>query len=291
VNGTQRQPILETLSDAEKDALIVRLWDDLREQKAHTQALQQRLPQSEGETAAANADGTPLLAQLRERGTDKRRSTPATASVKVRLGSGLGFLRSDAVLGLIAFVALAFGLDSAIGWYQGHQLEQKRLAGLQLEHAAYAGLYVEVVNVVYEPDQKSYRLTMVMRNLDPQNPIYVMQGPVRVFEQSGLAWREVPAHAPDGATATVVKLTDRQAYETVFEPNLKDWTELIPGYMHIRFESSSLISRRSEPDEDIVDRTDRTYVYLKPHGADDEVIRKRMKYPGEPPVYIPMPPH
>jgi hypothetical protein len=291
VNGAQRQPILETLSDAEKDALILRLWDDLREQKAHTQTLQQRLLQSEGETAAANTDSTPLLAQLRERGTDKRRPTPATASVKVRLGSGLGFLRSDALLGLIAFVALAFGLDSAIGWYQGYQLEQKRLAGLQLEHAAYAGLYVEVVNVVYEPDQKSYRLTMVMRNLDPQNPIYVMQGPVRVFEQSGLAWREVPAHAPDGATATVVKLTDRQAYETVFEPNLKDWTELIPGYMHIRFESSSLISRRSEPDEDIVDRTDRTYVYLKPHGADDEVIRKRMKYPGEPPVYIPMPPH
>ena len=31
--------------------------------------------------------------------------------------------------------------------------------------------------------------------------------------------------------------------------------------------------------------------YLKPHGADDETIRKRMKYAGMPPVYIPMPPH
>ena len=40
-----------------------------------------------------------------------------------------------------------------------------------------------------------------------------------------------------------------------------------------------------------VERNDRTYVYLKPHGADDEAIRKRMKYPGSPPVYIPMPPH
>ena len=147
------------------------------------------------------------------------------------------------------------------------------------------------MNVTYEPDQKSYRLTMAMRNLDPQNPVYVMQGPVRVFEQSGLVWREVPAHAANGTTATVVKLTDRQAYETVFEPNLKDWTQLIPGYMHIRFESSSLISRRSEPDDDLVDRIDRYYVYLKPHGADDEAIRKRTKYPGEPPVYIPMPPH
>jgi hypothetical protein len=290
VNVNQRQPILATLSDAEKDALILRLWDDLREEQARSQVLEQGLRPREGETGPGDADAGPLLTQLKKAGTGKRRSF-AASSVKVRLGSGLGLLRSKALLAAIAFVVLAFGLDYTIAWYQRYRLEQKRLAGLQLEHAAYAGLFVELVKVAYEPDQKSYRVTMMMRNLDPQNPVYVMQGPVRVFEQSGLVWREVPAHAPNGATPTVVKVTDRQAYETVFEPNLKDWTQLIPGYMHIRFESSSLISQRSEPEEDIVDRTDRTYVYLKPHGADDEAIRKRMKYPGEPPVYIPMPPH
>jgi len=291
VSGTQRQPILETLSAAEKDALILRLWDDLREERARSQALEHGLRPPEGESAKGDAGAGALLAQLRERGTDKRRPTLATSRVRVRLGSGLGFLRSKAVLGAIAFVALAFAVDFTIDWYQRHRLEEKRLAALQLEHAAYAGLYVEVTNVAYEPDQRSYRLTMVMRNLDPQNPIYVMAGPVRVFEQSGLVWREIPAHAANGATPAVVRLADRQTYETVFEPNLKEWTELIPGYMHIRFESSSLVSRRSEPDDDLVDRTDRYYVYLKPHGADDEAIRKRMKYPGEPPVYIPMPPH
>jgi hypothetical protein len=291
VTSTQRQPILETLSEAEKDDLILRLWDDLLKERARSQALEQGLRPPEAETATGAAGAGALLAQLRERGTDKRRPTFAPSRIRVGLGSGLGFLRSKAVLGAIAFVALAFGLDFTIDWYQRHRLEQKRLAALQLEHAAYTGLYVEVTNVAYEPDRKSYRLTIVMRNLDPQNPIYVMQGPVRVFEQSGLAWREVPAHAPNGAIPSVVKLTDRHIYETVFEPNLEEWTELIPGYMHIRFESLSLISRRSDPDDDLVDRTDRYYVYLKPHGADDEAIRKRMKYPGEPPVYIPMPPH
>jgi len=215
----------------------------------------------------------------------------ATSRVRMRLGSGLGFLWSKAVLGAIAFFALAFAVDFTIDWYQRYWLEQKRLVALQLEHAAYAGLNVEVVNVAYEPDQRSYRLTMVMRNLDPQNPIYVMAGLVRVFEQAGLAWREIPAHPANAATPAVIRLADRQIYETVFEPNLKEWTELISGYMHIRFESSSLVSRRSEPDDDLVDRTDRYYVYLKPYGADDEAIRKRMKYPGKPPVYIPMPPH
>jgi hypothetical protein len=290
VNVNQRQSILATLSDADKDALIVRLWDDLREERARSQALEQGLRGREGATAAGDAGASPLLAQLQNAGADKRRSL-AASSVKVRPGRGLGFLRSKAVLAAVAFLALAFGLDYTIACYQRYRMEQKRLAGLQLEHAAYAGVFIELAKVAYEPDQKSYRVTMVMQNLDPQHPIHVMQGPVRVFEQSGLTWREVPARAPNGATTAVVKVTDRQAYETIFEPNLKDWTQLIPGYMHIRFESSSLISQRSEPDDDIVDRTDRTYVYLKPHGADDEAIRKRMKYPGEPPVYIPMPPH
>jgi hypothetical protein len=130
-----------------------------------------------------------------------------------------------------------------------------------------------------------------MTNVEPGRPIYVMQSPVRVFEQSGLAWKEVPTRAPNGEVASVVKLTGPHTYQTIFEPNLKDWTELMPGYMHIRFESVSLISQRSDPDEDIIARTDRYYVYLKPHGADDEAIRKRMKYRGEPPVYMPMPPH
>jgi hypothetical protein len=290
VNEHQRQPILGTLSEAEKDELILRLWDDLREARSRSLFLQRELEARERKGVAGHPEAVPLLEQLQRRGTDKRRPL-AASSIRVRLGSGLGFLRSKALLGVMAFVALAFAADYAIDRYQKYQLEQKRLAHLQLEHAANAGLFVELANIVYEPDQKSYRVTMVMRNLDPQNPIYVMQSPVRVFEQSGLAWREVPSHAPDGKAPTVVKITDRRTYEAVFEPNLKDWTQLIPGYMHIRFESNSLVSQRSEPDDDIVDRTDRYYVYLKPHGADDEAIRKRTKYPGAPPVYIPMPPH
>jgi hypothetical protein len=226
---------------------------------------------------------------LQKHGTEERPAAPPASSLKPTLGRGV--LRSKFVLGLVAFVALAFALDAAVGWYQRHRLEQKRLADRVLEHAAYSGLYVDLVNVAYEPDRKSYRLTMVMRNLDPAHPLYVMLSPVRVFEQVGLAWREIPARAPRSSAATVVKLADMQTYETVFEPNLKEFTQLIPGYMHIRFESTSLVSGRSEPEDDIIDRRDRYYVYLKPHGADDVALRQRMKYAGDPPVYIPMPPH
>ncbi|ACK52776.1 hypothetical protein Msil_3895 [Methylocella silvestris BL2] len=285
MKSAERQPVLETLSNTEKDALILRLWDDLREERARSQ----RLAQGQDQAVADVAGASDLLAQ--QQGPDRRQPPSSSVNVNVRLGRGLGLLRPKVVIGAIALVALAFGIDAAISWRQRDWLEQKRLAGLALEHAAYSGVFVELVKVAYEPDQKSYRLTMAMQNLDPLHPIYVMRSPLRVFEQSGLTWREVPARAPNGVSPVVVKLADRQIYETIFEPNLKEWTELLPGYMHIRFESSSLISQRSEPEDDIVDRTDRYFVYLKPHGADDEAIRKRMKYSGEPPVYIPMPPH
>ena len=49
---------------------------------------------------------------------------------------------------------LVDAMDAAVGWYQQHRLEQKRLADRALEHAAYSGLYVDLVNVAYEPDQK-----------------------------------------------------------------------------------------------------------------------------------------
>lgn len=285
-NADHNRLLIDKLSDTEKDELIVRLWRDLQAARTRCRDLEERLARLEHEAGSGGA--SPLLAKLQEASapSPKRASDP-----KVRLGRGLGFLKSRVLLGAILIIGLAFALDYAIGRYQNYRMAQQRLAALKLEHAAYEGLYLELVKVAYEPDQKSYRVTMKMTNVDPGRPIYVMQGPVRVFEQSGLAWKEVPARAPSGEGTRVIKLAGPYTYETVFEPNLKDWTELMPGYMHIRFESVSLVSERSDPDDDIIERTDRYYVYLKPYGADDEAIRRRMKLQGVPPLYMPMPPH
>ena len=278
--------LIEKLSDAEKDELIVRLWRDLQEARARCREFEERLAQLEHDAGAAG--GSPLPGKLQSAGVPRAKSAHEP---RVRLGRGFGFLQSKVLFGAIAIVALGFAIDYAVGRYQQYHIAQQRLEALKLEHLAYQGLYVELVTVAYEADQMSYRVTMKMTNVDPQQPIYVMQGPVRVFEQSGLAWKEVPSRAPSGEGTRVVELAGPYTYETVFEPNLKGWTELMPGYMHIRFESVSLVSGRSDPDDDIIERTDRYYVYLKPYGADDEAIRKRMKLQGAPPVYMPMPPH
>jgi hypothetical protein len=281
--------LVEDLSDADKDALIARLWRDLREERARSQELERRLA-LETNNPAQNVDrASLLLARLQHAAAGKR--PPRQPQAGRRSGIGFAVLRSNWLISAALIVTLAFAVDFAVGRYQQYRLEQKRLADLRLQHAAFEGMYVEVVNVAYEPDQASYRLTMKFTNDEPGRPLYVMQSPVRVFEQVGLSWKEVPSRDSLGEAARVVKLTGSFTFQTIFEPNLKDWTELIPGYMHIRFQTDSLVSERSNPDDDIIDRTDRYYVYLKPYGADDDAIRKQMKIRGDPPVYMPMPPH
>ena len=278
---------LENLSDADKDALIARLWRDLQAERARSKELELRVALGTGDVRETG----PLLKRLQQATPGWRVPQQLPISRRLRFARSLAFLHSRSVIAVAATVCLAFVADFAIGRYQQYRLEQKRLSDLTLQHAAFEGMYVEVVSVTYEPDQKSYRLTMKFTNDEPSHPLYVMQTPVRVFEQVGLSWKEVPSRDSRGEAARVVKLTDSYTFETIFEPNLNDWTQLIPGYMHIRLQSDSLVSERSNPDDDIVDRTDRYYVYLKPHGADDDAIRKQMKIRGDPPVYMPMPPH
>jgi hypothetical protein len=279
---------LKKLSDADKDALIARLWRDLQDERARSKELERQLASRVDGPAQ---DSGQLLKKLQQAGTRKQPPRQAPAGLGLSLGRALDFVSARLLIATAVLIALVFALDFAVGRYQQYRLGQKRLAELRLQHAAYEGMFVEVIKVAYEPDQKSYRLTMKVTNVEPGRPLFVMQSPVRVFEQIGLSWKEVPSRDPDGQGARVIKLADAQTFESIFEPNLAEWTELIPGYMHIRFEANSLISERSEPDDDIIDRMDRYYVYLKPHGADDNAIRKRMNTKGDPPVYLPMPPH
>lgn len=281
-------PDLTALSHEQKDALIRGLWDALAKEREGFRAAAARVAELEANRGGSDQRPRQLFAELRQAG---RRPCPrAPSRANPRLGRQLGFWRSKILLAVISCIGLAFVADYGVGWYQQRALEQRRMAELRLRNAAFSGLYVELLSVAYEPDGKSYRLVMSMKNVNG-SPLYVMLNPVRVFEQSGLVWKEVPTRVADRESWGVVKLTDRYVYEAIFEPNIPDWAELIPGYMHIRIENDMLVSQRSEPTDDIVDRRNPYYVYLKPHGADDEAIRRRSKYSGQPPVYIPMPPH
>jgi hypothetical protein len=249
-----------SLSSEQKDALI----RELRRQLA----------------AARQTKGEPkreLLDELREA---PRKATTAPPATSPKLGRHLGLWRSPVVLGVFVAVMLAFAVDAGVGRYQAHLTRQQRQARLQLENAAMRSLYVELKRIVAEPDGKSFRMTLALQNTSPDGPLYVMLNPVAVYVQSGMSWRQVPSRAVDGAGAGVVTLARDYSYDVAFAPDVADWAELIPGYMHVRIQDDLLVSQRAQPGEDVVERRTPFYVYLRPPGGI-----------GAPPLFIPMPPH
>jgi putative ABC transport system ATP-binding protein/macrolide transport system ATP-binding/permease protein/lipoprotein-releasing system ATP-binding protein len=114
---------------------------------------------------------------------------------------------------------------------------------------------------------------------------------VQGFVQVGAGWQEAPLTPIDDANAAVLKVTGRQLYRFIFEVRLTKFTELLPHYMHVRFSNRMLVSPESTPTNELFQRVDNYYVYLKPDNVDDATIAKDVRFPGQPPLWIWMPPH
>ena len=89
----------------------------------------------------------------------------------------------------------------------------------------------------------------------------------------------------------VLKVTGNQTYDYILEPDVTGYAELLPYYMHVRISNDMIVSPSDQPKTDLIERNDNYYVYLKPRDLEDAKILKKMKFPGKPPVWIPMPPH
>ncbi len=253
---SERPPDPADLSSEQKDALI----RDLRRQLA---ALQR--PKRE------------LLDELREA---PHRAVAAPAGTSVKLGRHLGLWRSPVLLGVVVMVMLAFAVDAGVGRYQAHLVKQQRQARLELENTAMRSLYVELRRIVAAADGKSFRMTLSLQNTSPDGPLYVMLNPVAVYVQSGMVWQQVPSKPADPVGSGVVTVAKDHAYDVLFTPDVANWAELMPGYMHVRIQDDLLVSRRAQPGDDVVERRTPFYVYLRPPGS-----------AAPPPLFIPMPPH
>jgi putative ABC transport system ATP-binding protein/macrolide transport system ATP-binding/permease protein/lipoprotein-releasing system ATP-binding protein len=136
-----------------------------------------------------------------------------------------------------------------------------------------------------------YELAVYLWNVGSDTPIYVMSPDMHAYVQVGKVWQEVPLEPADSSSSGVLKIDGKQTYRYVFDARVKDFTQLLPNYMHVRFSDTMLVSPSSMPKGDVFERKDNFYVYLKPFDVADEVVLKRMKFSGKPPVWIPMPPH
>jgi ABC-type lipoprotein export system ATPase subunit len=214
---------------------------------------------------------------------------PITVAQPVRLGRSLlpglqAFLLTAAVV--LGGVLLT---DFAVAKYQDMHARERGARAAALEHAALNSLRTEVQSITDLGDGR-FQLTTYLQNVGDQS-LYLTAPDMRAYVQVASVWEEVPIEAADEAGGGVLSSAAKQTYRYVFDARVRNFAQLLPNYMHVRFSGTTLVSPSSVPKHDVFERKDSYFVYLKPFDVPDEVVLKRMRFPGKPPAWIPMPAH
>jgi ABC-type lipoprotein export system ATPase subunit len=230
-------------------------------------------------------------AQQAERVRRMFESTPEQVnSERVQLGEGFEAFIGRLAMFIFVVLAIAWAANFGVSQIEAAIVDQKAAEHQALEDLALSGLRADVKNITLGP-ANSYIVELYLRNTIGTQPIYVLSPSVRGFVQVGTNWVEVPLKPVDSSAQKELKITATHLYRYILEPHISNFTQVIPFYMHIRIANEMLVSPSSQPKDNIIDRTDNYYVYLRPRDVSDALISTKLKFPGVPPVWIPMPPH
>jgi putative ABC transport system ATP-binding protein/macrolide transport system ATP-binding/permease protein/lipoprotein-releasing system ATP-binding protein len=208
------------------------------------------------------------------------------------LGSGLGRFLVGFVGWVLLIVCLLTGIDYATARFQHQAIVAKQVERKKSEELALQQLRADLEDVVYRPDG-GYDICLYLQNFDTQKPFYVLGPSVRIFVQLDRNWQEIPVVPLDGSPLPVQEVGDKKTFRFTIRPDLPRFDELLRGYMHIRITNTMIVSERAEPAEDLFQRTDDYYVYLKPQTVAEDEIRKRNGWSAKAlvPRWIGMAPH
>lgn len=186
-----------------------------------------------------------------------------------------------------------FAVDFMIGYKQNKLLKDRAVLMKKLERLAWYSLESDIKDVTYSGER--YRIELEYRkNPSTGEDLYVMTPAIRCFVQVGTLWKEVPVHevrtGPE--EAAVVKLEKPLFMEKLIEVPFRNFEEVFPGYMHVRVNSVAYVTSDAISKEDIAEKSEDFYVYLKPYYADDREVAKKYRFVNNVvPIWIPMPPH
>ncbi len=258
----------------------------LRMNKGQVESVEQLTNEKKHATPLPQTEFSPSVAE-----SIFQTSNEPSVEEKIRLGEGVERLVGRYVLWLIPILLLVWGISTGVATYERSILEAKENQRIELEDLAMKDLRADVKNVTAGPG-KGYTVTIYLNNTTgTDKPIYVMAPAVRGFVQVGNSWQEVAMKPVSTNNPKVLKITGDQTYDYILEPDVTGYAQLLPYYMHVRISNDMIVSPSDQPKTDLIERNDNYYVYLKPHGLDDAKIMQKMKFPGKPPVWIPMPPH
>lgn len=197
------------------------------------------------------------------------------------------------IAGTIILLLLSiFLIDYYIGYRQSKYLAEKAALKKKVEQLAWYSLRAEIKDVTYSGNK--YRVLLKFENAFPEEEMFIMIPQIRCLVQVGTLWKEVPVHDPDNRNREtgVMKLEGTRIIEKLIEVPFKNFEEVLPGYMHVRINAISYVASDAISKEDIVEKNEDFYIYLKPYYADNRKMSKKYTFvKNDVPIFIPMPPH
>jgi putative ABC transport system ATP-binding protein/macrolide transport system ATP-binding/permease protein/lipoprotein-releasing system ATP-binding protein len=208
------------------------------------------------------------------------------------LGAGLGRFLVGFVGWVLLVAAVLWGGNFLTARFQRQAIVQKQEERKQSQELALQQLRADIEDVTYRPDG-GYEVSLYVNNPAAKKPFYVLGPSARVFVQVDRSWQGVPVSAAGFEERGVHEVTGKQVYRFAFRADLPRYEEQIKGYLHVRVTNVMVVSDSPEPADDLFQRTDDYYVYLKPQKVSDDEVRKRNGWKGGAlvPRWIAMPSH
>jgi hypothetical protein len=198
------------------------------------------------------------------------------------------------VLCILAVLALA---DYYIGHKQESFIREKEAKKERLEKLAFYMVFPDIQDAWdIKGSPGKYEAVLKIDNLADE-PVYTTYPEIRAYVQSGTFWTEVPVHEKvKEEREQIIKLDKGQhlfSKIVTIDRGVKYTHYQMYGYMHVRFHVSMFVVPQSVfKEEEVIERVNDVYIYLKPYYITDEDILKQVTFVDRKvPVMIPMPPH
>jgi hypothetical protein len=173
----------------------------------------------------------------------------------------------------VLLVALLAASDYAVGLWQKSLVQRKKDYRARLDRLAFYAVRTGIDTIRFDP-VRGYRTRFIVQNASDE-PIYVMMPAVEAAIQVGPLWVNVPVAEPaqDASEGSVVRLVGERTADRFVTIERTDYTESIPGYIHIKFTLECLVSPEQDPQEEVGERKEDLIVYLKDYRHAGDFVR------------------
>lgn len=165
---------------------------------------------------------------------------------------------------ILSMVAALVALDLFVEHVQTKKIEEMAAHKKANERLAYYLERTTVENIFYTGNGNMYRMMLRYENVRPEEEMWIMVYAVKVFVQVGTLWRELSVN--DGRLKrgdySAERLKEPYTMTVTFDMSVKNFQELMQGYMHLKIGSLSYISAEAVTKEDLVEKYEDVFLYL-----------------------------